>query len=94
MDVNAETKSYLTPLAIAIASGSIETAQLLASKGGLTVIPRPIEGFRSVLDLDSVQKYPWIDSENQPEDYTIARPVRVVDDLAKELRREAYLGQF
>ena len=96
VNVNAETKSYLTPLAVAFANMSIDSAKLLISKGGIEVIPRPIEGFRTVLDIDAPHKYPWAkkDGLTQPDDYTFSKPIRVVDDIARELKREAYLGQF
>ena len=86
VDINAETKSFLTPLRVAISSNSVNCARALASKGGVEWIKRPLEGYRSVTDVDAVIKYPWLKKMGQqPEDYVLKRPFRAVDDKAKNL---------
>lgn len=86
VDINAETRSYLTPLAVAVASNSTATAAFLAGKGAKMSIPRPKEGYRSVLDADSLVKFPWLPKMGKgPEDYTLKRVNRAIDDQAKNL---------
>jgi hypothetical protein len=86
VEINAETKSYLTPLRVAICSNAVNSARLLASLGGLEKIERPKEGYRTILDIDGVTKFPWLPAMGtQPEDYTLKRPVRAMDDQAKNL---------
>lgn len=86
VNINAETKSFLTPLRVAISSNSVDCARLLAGKGGKEFIVREKEGYRSVLDIDAVEKYPWLPKMGQqPPDYTLNRPNRAIDDKAKNL---------
>ena len=86
VDVNAETTNFLTPLRIAISGNAVESARLLASKGGVEKIKRPLSGFRSVLDANARIKFPWLKKMGeQPEDYTMKRVNRAIDDKAKNL---------
>ncbi|GMH66620.1 hypothetical protein TrLO_g6671 [Triparma laevis f. longispina] len=86
IDVNDETMNFLTPLEVAISSNSAKCAAYLASKGGLRRIERPIEGYRSILDVDHVTKFPWLPKMGQqPDDFYLKRVNRAVDDQARNL---------
>lgn len=61
VNVNAETESFVTPLRVAIASGSIRCCKLLAASGGVESIKRVKGGYRTILDMDEVLKYDWPD---------------------------------
>ena len=86
ININAETTSFLTPLAVAISSNAVKCSAYVAARGGIKAIPRPLEGYRSVIDADHTTKFPWLPKMGeQPQDNKLPRVSRAIDDKAKNL---------